>query len=230
MFRGLEEPQGCSELLFLIVSPKELAGGKQHQSIVPSPLVYLHNGLRRMAGLRRLRFLVCQRNSYPKTNSAVFILRAGKKARFWLETATTIHLGKQLSPSPAFLPSAKLSSRSSRCRVRAWHKALPLPTAPISRADTYKVGWIRTLSLFFFFFPYNDYSQPIYTEDGIHSVHFMCFTCQNLPSPSRMPPQTLGSPPRVLPSYFLFYTLHFCGTPTTTHYAVEHYVTPVGPF
>lgn len=153
MFRGLEEPQGCSELLFLIVSPKELAGGKQHQSIVPSPLVYLHNGLRRMAGLRRLRFLVCQRNSYPKTNSAVFILRAGKKARFWLETATTIHLGKQLSPSPAFLPSAKLSSRSSRCRVRAWHKALPLPTAPISRADTYKVGWIRTLSLFFFFFP-----------------------------------------------------------------------------
>lgn len=230
MFRGLEEPQGCSELLFLIVSPKELARGKQHQSIVPSPLVYLHNGLRRMAGLRRLRFLVCQRNSYPKTNSAVFILRAGKKARFWLETATTIHLGKQLSPSPAFLPSAKLSSRSSRCRVRAWHKALPLPTAPISRADTYKVGWIRTLS-FFFFFPYNDYSRPIYTEGRIHSVHFTCFTCHKIcQALAGCHPKPWVPLPGCFPSYFLFYTLHFCGTPTTTHYAVEHYVTPVGPF
>lgn len=57
-----------------------------------------------MVGLEQLRFLVRQKNSYPETNSAVFILVAENNARFWLET-TTIHLRKQLSPSPAFLPS-----------------------------------------------------------------------------------------------------------------------------
>jgi len=95
-----------------------------------------------MVGLRQLRFLECQRNSYPETNSAGFILLAENKARFWLET-TTIHLRQQLSPSPAFLPSkgdllrAGLSEpfAAGECTRR---EALHIPMAPINRTDTYK--------------------------------------------------------------------------------------------
>lgn len=178
-----------------------------------------------MVGLRQLRFLMCQRNSYPETNSAVFILLAENKARFWLET-TTIHLRKQLSPSPAFLPSkgdllrAGLSEpftagdvHGVRLSVSQWHQLTEQTFINI----IVRVRCTRTLLL------YGDYNQPKFTK-----VEFTVpITCVLSVSKSGRALAGCHPEPRVplgevLPFSFFFYNLHLHGTLAAMHYSAEH--------
>lgn len=178
-----------------------------------------------MVGLRQLRFLVCQRNSYPETNSAVFILLAENKARFWLET-TTIPLRKQLSPSFAFLPSkgdllrAGLSEPSLQGTVHGirlctsqWHQL----TEQILINVIVKVGCTRPLLL------YGNYNQSKFTKVEF-TVPVICVL-----SASKSGQVLAGCHPEpwvplrdVLLFYFFFYNLHPHGTLASMHYSVEH--------
>lgn len=178
--------------------------------------------------------LVCQRNSYPDTNSAGFILLAKNKARFWLDT-TTAPLRKQLSFSPVFLPSKGDLTQSwafwaLRCRGMCTAQALCIPMVPINRTDTYnsKGRCTKTLLL------YGNYNQSKFTKveftvpiTCVLSVSKCGHVLAGCHPEARVP---LGE---VLPFSFFFCNLHLHGTLAAMHYSVEHWVawvTSVGHF